>query len=476
MSKRTAARAAAIAAALARLSNSFDKRKQRQRDEAYDALRKQLAEGQLRDQQYSEQTRPTIEQKLAELDRQRQSSELSLEGQRFNLDKAKEDREFSRKDREYQASRRTLQDEGDALDLESKRVALAKAKEPKEIKRRSIEEIGKELGVGDEDRFTAFQALEESDNDFDRAIKALSGPNPNAKDDDDILGQGGDPRARGRLLLQRARRELGPSISGAAAPGPRGEGRKHAESQIDATTMRSVMDHAAMIQNPQAPFEDKVQGWLTLERLGMVKAPQEVHDWVKYGAKTQQQAEQLQGAGGPAPQETRVPEKPPRPIRMSSTTTADDRANIERRRKVVPATAQQRQMVDYYTRGKTPVRGPGEANNYPRDYQVPVQGRRIQGPPYRQPEMGPPYQGVSAEQSRQMDLDAFLQSQREQMQPAPVDPIQSMFDRIRGLREMVEDGRAHHPDPVDDLVRENFGWTHGPRTGGARRSTLPSER
>lgn len=469
MSKRTAARAAAIAAMLARLSNSLDKRKQRQRDEAYDALRKQLAEGQLRDQQYSEQTRPTIEQKLADLDRQRRSSKIAVEEQEFNFEKKKEDRKI-------QEAGRPMKAREDAIDLEAKEIALAKAKEPKEVKRRSIEEIGKELGVGDEDRFAALQALEESDNDFDKAIKALSGPNPNAKDDDDILGQGSDPRARGRLLLQRARRELGPSISGAAAPGPRGEGRKRAEAQIDATTMRSVMDHAAMIQNPQAPFEDKVQGWLTLERLGMVKAPQEVHDWVKYGAKTQQQAEQLQGAGGPAPQETRVPEKPPRPIRMSSTTTADDRANIERRRQVVPATAQQRQMVDYYTRGKRPVRGPGEANNYPRDYQVPVQGRRIQGPPYRQPEMGPPYQGVPAEQSRQMDLDAFLQSQREQMQPAPVDPIQSMFDRIRGLREMVEDGRAYHPDPVDDLVRENFGWTHGPRTGGARRSTLPSER
>lgn len=407
MSKRTAARAAAITAALAKLSNSWGERKERQRMEKLRAYQEQIAASQLRERQYEESTRPTIEQKLADLERQRGAADVALDT--------------------------------DKVDLEAKKFALEKARQPKAPDRRSFKEIGDELGVGDEERFTALEALEASGNDFERAIRELGKPGQ-AGAGDSIDEGGVDVRARGRLLLQRARREFGAGQPGSA--GAPGDQKRRAESQVDAVNMRSAMEHAAMVQNPNAAFEDKVSSWMTLEQLGMVRAPQEVKDWVKYGARAQRQVEQqIQQVAQP-----QGPARTPRPIRMSTTTTSEDRAAAERRRSVVPARQDQRQLVDYFTSGKLPAPTTGQPNNYPRDWEPPREGRRVSGPPYAQPQVGPPYHGVTPEQNRQLNIDEIMRTQPQ----APVDPIQAMFDRIRALREGLGQGEP----PPDQSIRQ----------------------
>lgn len=81
-------------------------------------------------------------------------------------------------------------------------------------------------------------------------------------------------------------------------------------------------------------------------------------------------------------------------------------------------------------------------NDYPPESARPVESRRIAGQPYARPQIGPPYPGVDPEQSRQMDLDAFMQSQSEMApQPQP-DPLQVMFDRIRDLREALKGSQS----------------------------------
>lgn len=415
MSKRTAARAAAITAALAKLSNSWGERKERQRMEKLRAYQEQLAASQLRERQYEESTRPTIEQKMAQLAREEEMAGLNLEGRK--------------------------------LDIENKKVELEKSRRPPKTERRTFKEIATDIGVGADEQYAATEALEASNNDFDKAIAALAGPGPAGAGDASIDATGTDPRARGRLLLQRVQREWRESGGGAASPG---ESRKRTEAQVDAVSMRSAMQANAMIQNPQAPFEEKAQSWLTLERLGILRAPEEVKDWVRLGHKTPEQIAETQQAKGPPAQETRVP----RPIKQGTTTMEQDRAAIAERaqrresdrmmaRRTSGRPPEAGEIMEFLMSGKSrlaPTTGP--MNDYPPENVRPVEQRRMAGRPYAQPEIGPPYPGVDPEQSRQMDLDAFMQSQSEMApQPQP-DPLQVMFDRIRDLREALKGSQS----------------------------------
>lgn len=407
MSKRTAARAAAITAALAKLSNSWGERKERQRMEKLRAYQEQLVASQLRELQYEEATRPTIEQKMAQLAREEEMAGLNLEGRK--------------------------------LDIEGKRVDLEKAKRPPKTERRTFKEIADDIGVGADGLYAATEALEASNNDFDKAIAALAGPGPAEAGDASIDATGTDPRARGRLLLQRVQREWRESGGGASSPG---EARKRTEAQVDAVSLRSAMQANAMIQNPQAPFEEKAQSWLTLERLGILKAPEEVKDWVRLGHKTPEQIAETQQSKGPPAPETRVP----RPIRMSATTTAEDRASAYRASDAGQrdaARGRHKESIDQWMGGG---RLPLPPNAAPQMYDqppMPKTQRRIAGAPYAQPQVGPPYHGISPEESRQMDLDTIIQSQQA---PPAVDPIQVMFDRIRNLREALK-GAQSNVDP-----------------------------
>lgn len=408
MSKRTAARAAAIAAALAKLANSWDERKERKRMEKLRAYQEQLAQSQLRERQYEESTRPTIEQKMAQLAREEEMAGLNLEGRK--------------------------------LDIEGKRVDLEKAKRPPKTERRTFKEIADDIGVGADGLYAATEALEASNNDFDKAIAALAGPGPAEAGDASIDATGTDPRARGRLLLQRVQREWRESGGGASSPG---EARKRTEAQVDAVSMRSAMQANAMIQNPQAPFEEKAQSWLTLERLGILKAPEEVKDWVRLGHKIPEQIAETQQSKGPPAPETRVP----RPIKQGTTTMEQDRKRRESDRMMARRTSgrppEAGEIMEFLMSGKSrlaPTTGP--MNDYPPENVRPVEQRRMAGRPYAQPEIGPPYPGVDPEQSRQMDLDAFMQSQSEMApQPQP-DPLQVMFDRIRDLREALKGSQS----------------------------------
>lgn len=505
MSKRTAARAAAITAALAKLSNSWGERKERQRMEKLRAYQEQIAASQLRQSQFEESTRPTIEQKLADLERQRTASKLALESGQYEFGQRKKEDEEKSVDRDYtlksrltpeqqQALNRQRVAEGD-IDIETKTEALARSKRPKPVERRRLDEIAKSIGVDDEALREAVRALEESGDDHGKAIEALSRPDPTTAGQDDSLGttNGADPRADGRLLIQRARREWAASGEERGGALPPNAARKRTEAQVDAVSMRSAMQANAMIQNPQAPFEEKAQSWLTLERLGILKAPEEVKDWVRLGHKTQEQIAETQRAKGPPAQETRVPSW------MGRTSTAEDRAAIaeraKRRESMSPhdvggplnyldplglgvvgrlidfATPSLRRgatkLADYASAPEsgasgllrdlvTPVglrgalsayrarRHTGPMNDYPPESARPVESRRIAGQPYARPQIGPPYPGVDPEQSRQMDLDAFMQSQQEMApQPQP-DPLQVMFDRIRELRESLS-GASRDP-------------------------------
>ncbi len=99
--------------------------------------------------------------------------------------------------------------------------------------------------------------------------------------------------------------------------------------------------------------------------------------------------------------------------------------------------------MDFLWAGKSrtaPTTGP--LNDYPPESARPVESRRMAGRPYAQPEIGPPYPGADPEQSRQMDMDALMQSQRDMApQPQP-DPLQVMFDRIRDLREALKGAQS----------------------------------
>lgn len=393
MSKRTSRNVAAIAGAIANIKNQWDKRKERQRRDALDALNQQLAEGRLRDQQYDEQTRPTIEQKIAQLKRDEESDALNFRGRQ--------------------------------ADVEAKELNLKQDRTPK---RRTFKEIAADAGLGDEEQFAAAEALEGSNDDIDKAIAALSGPGPQGADAGGIDESGVDVRGRGRVLLQRAKRE-GYGLGG--GQGRPGDAQRKTESQVDAVAAKSIMELHPMAMNRNAPYEQQMQAWQGLQKYG-IQIPNEAKDWIKYGAKSVDQVEHLQQS--PPAQETRVPGQPARPIRMSPTTSGEDRAAQQQRAITRPS---QQQAVDYFTRGQRPAPRNGPPNDYPQGHQGPTERRRVVGPPYRQPEMGPPWQGVQPEQSQQMDLDAIQQS----MPQMPVDPMQSMFDRIRALREGLESGK-----------------------------------
>lgn len=410
MSRKSARTAAAIAQALAQLSNSLDRRKQTKRQDALAKLNEQLMQGRLRDQEYAEATRPTIEQKIAATQRDIEREDLSLKEARLRLEQ------------------------------------LQRGK-PKE--RRTRKEIAADIGVGDEEQFLATQALEGADEDYSKAIESLLGsaPQTGAASGANIDAADHDIRARARLLLQRERREFGSRMVGS------GSAQKQVEAQVDATLQKSVMDATPMALNPNAPFEQKAQAWMTIKSvLGF--APQEVEDYVRFAPQSAQQADQMSQAQGPPAQETRVPQREPRPIRMSATSTADDRAAAYRASDEGQREAAKRshkESIDMWMRGgRLPIL-PNAAPQMQDQPQMPKTQRRISGAPYAQPKVGPPYPGVSPEESRQMDLDAIMQSQQV---PPPVDPIQVMFDRIRNLRESLDAGRP--PREIEHTSGQGF--------------------